>query len=71
MVSLQVFSRLTSFYADDFVLCSKSKEDLKVMVGHFVKVYRRNSLKVNEDRSMVMVLGGEEGLESEFCVDAA
>ena len=30
-------------------------------MGHF-KVYRRRGLKVNADKSKVMVLGGEEGL---------
>ena len=35
---------------DDLVLCGESEEDLNVMVGHFVEVYRR-SLKVNVDKS--------------------
>ena len=49
-------------YADDLVLCGKSEEDLKVMVVCFVEVCRRRGLKVNEDKSKVIVLGGEEGL---------
>ena len=43
------------------VLCGKSEEDLKMIARHFVEVCR--SLKVNGDKSMVMVLGGEEELE--------
>ena len=35
-------------YTNDLVLCSESKEDLKVMVGHLVEMCRR-SLKVNAD----------------------
>ena len=48
-------------YADDLVLCDESEEDLRVMVGRFSEVCRRR-LKVNADRSEVMVLNGEEGL---------
>ena len=40
------------------------------MVGLFAKACRRGGLKVNEGKSMVMVLNGEEGLESEVYVDA-
>ena len=43
-----------------FFMCGKLEEDLKVMVGHFVEVCRKG-LKVNPDKSKVMVLGGEEG----------
>ena len=32
----------------------------RAMVGHFVEVCRRRDLKVNEGKSKVMVLGGEE-----------
>ena len=38
------------------------------MVGCFVEVYRRRGLKVNADKSKVMVLGGEEELECEVCI---
>ena len=55
-------------YADDLVFCRESEEDLKVMVGHFDEVCRR-CLKVNAGKSKVRVLGGEEGLECEVCVD--
>ena len=34
-------------------------------------MYRRKSFKINADKSKVMVLGGEEGLECEICVDGA
>ena len=38
------------------------------MVGRFVEVCRRD-LKVDAGKSKLMVLGGEEGLECEVCVD--
>ena len=47
-------------YANDLVLCGESEEDLKV-VRRFVEVCRRGGLISNE-KSMVMVLGGEERL---------
>ena len=50
-------------YADDLVLCGESKEDLRVMVGRFAEVCRRRELKINADKSKVMVLNGDEGLE--------
>ena len=56
-------------YADDLVLCDESEEDLSAMVGRFAEVCRRRGLKVNAGKSKVMVLGGEEGLECEVCVD--
>ena len=34
-------------YADDFVLCCESEEDLRSMVGRFVEMCRRRGLKVN------------------------
>ena len=33
------------------------------MVGRFAEVYKRRGLKINADKSKVMVLNGEEGLE--------
>ena len=42
-------------YADDLVLCGESEEDLRVMVGRFVEVYRRIGLKINAGKSKVMV----------------
>ena len=56
-------------YADDFVLCGESEEDLRAMVGSFVEVCRRKGLKVNAGNSKVILLGEEEGLECEVCVD--
>ena len=50
-------------YANDSVLYGESEEDMKVMVSHFVKVYRRRGMKVNARKSKVMVLNGEEELE--------
>ena len=58
-------------YANDLVLCGESEEDLKVTVGRFVQVCRRRDLKVNANKSKVMVLSGEEGLECEIRVDEA
>ena len=55
------------YYVDDFVLCCKLEQDLKVMVECFFEV-RRSSLKVNPYKSKAMVLGREEGLECEICV---
>ena len=56
-------------YADDLVLCGVSKEDLRAMVGRFIEVCRRRSVKVNAGKSKVIVLDGEEELECEVCVD--
>ena len=39
-------------YAANLVLCRESEEDLKVMVGHFIEVYRR-SLKLNTDKNKI------------------
>ena len=55
-------------YADDLVLCGELEEDLRAMVGHFVEVCRR-SLKVNADKSKVIVLNEEEGLKCVVCID--
>ena len=38
-------------YADDLVLCGESGEELKVIAGCFVEMWRRRGLKVSEDRS--------------------
>ena len=56
-------------YADDLVLFGKSEENLRVMVEWFAEVCRRRGLKVNAGESKVIVLNGEEGLESEIHVD--
>ena len=36
-------------YADDLALCGESEEDLRAIVGRFVKMCRRKGLKVNAD----------------------
>ena len=46
-----------------------SEEDLRAMMGHFVEVIRRRGLKVNAVKSKVMLLGGEQGLECEVCIN--
>ena len=56
-------------YSDDFRVCGESEEDLRTMVGCFTEVCRRRGLKINAGKSKVMVLGGEERLECEVCVD--
>ena len=54
-----------------FSLCGESEEDLRVMLGWFVEVYRRRVLEVNGGKSKVMVLNREERLECEVYVDGA
>ena len=49
--------------------CVVSRKDLRAMVRRIPEVCRRRSLKVNTSNSKVMVLGGEEGLECEVCID--
>ena len=39
------------------------------MVGHFIEVCKRRNLKVNAEKSKVMMLVREEGLECEIHVD--
>ena len=56
-------------YRDDLGLCCDSEEDLRAMLGRFVEVCRRKGLKFNAGKSKVKVLGGEEGLECEVCVN--
>ena len=56
-------------YADNLVLCGELEEDLRVMVGQFAEVCRRRGLKVNVDKSKVMVLNGEEGIECEVHIN--
>ena len=41
----------------------------KTMVGRFVEVCRRIGLKINVGKSKVTMLGWEEGLECEVCVN--
>ena len=56
-------------HAEVLALCGESKEDLRAMVGHSTVVCSRRGLKVNAGKSKVMVLGREDGLKSEVCVD--
>ena len=55
-------------YASDLVLCGESEEDMRAMVGRIVEVCRRG-LNVNAGKSKVIVLGEENGLECEVCVN--
>ena len=55
-------------YADDLVLCGELEEGLRAMMGCFVEVCRRRGLKVNADKSKIMVLNEEE-LDFEIHVD--
>ena len=55
--------------ANDLVLCSESEEDMRVMVGQFLEVYRKRGLKDNAGKSKEMVMNGEERLECEVCID--
>ena len=56
-------------YAEDLVLCGDSEEDLRTIVGRFIKVYMRRGLKVNVGKSKVILIGREEGLECEVCAN--
>ena len=56
-------------YADDLVSYGESEEELRATVGRFVEVCRRKCLKVNAGKSNVTLLGGEERLECEVCVN--
>ena len=55
-------------YAVDFDLCGEPEEDLRVMVGRFVEVYRRRGIKFSAGKSKVITMNGEEGLECEMGV---
>ena len=50
-------------------LCGESEEDLRAIVGCFIKVCRRRGLKFNAGEIKVLMLGGEERLECEVCVN--
>ena len=41
-------------YADDLVLYGELDEDLKVMVGRFVEVFKRRNLELSADKRQVM-----------------
>ena len=50
-------------------LCGESLDDLRTLAGRFVEVCRSSRLKANVGKSKVMMLGWEEGLECEVCVN--
>ena len=56
-------------YTDDLLLCGELEEELRAMVGWFVEGCRRRELKVNADKSKVILMNGEEGLEFEIHID--
>ena len=46
-------------YADDLVLCGESEESLKKLIEDFGRVCKSRGLKVNVEKSKVMVVSGE------------
>ena len=42
-------------YADDLVLYGESEKDLRAIVGRFIEMCRRRSLKFNAGKSKVML----------------
>lgn len=48
-------------YADDLVLVGENESELKLMIESFDKVCIRRGMRVNADKSKVMVFGGEDG----------
>ena len=57
------------WYTDDAVLFGESEEDLRMVVGRFIEVHKRNGLKVNRDKCKMILLGGEGGLVCEVTID--
>ena len=49
-------------YVDELFLCGET-ETLRVIVGRFVEVFRRRGLKVNADKSKLMVLECESRVD--------
>ena len=56
-------------YADGLVLCGESEENLRAIVECFIEMCMRKGLKFNAGKSKVMMLGGEEGLECDVCIN--
>ena len=56
-------------YADDLALCGEPEGNLGAMMGRFVEECRRRSLQVIADKSKVMMMNEEEGLEYEVFLD--
>ena len=42
------------FYAVDLILCSESKENLRVLVERFFRVCKRRGMQVNVDKSKMI-----------------
>src|SRR5678816_971874 len=55
-------------YADDLVWCGESEESLRGLVERFVSVCKRRGLKVNVDKSKVMVVS-EDSPQCEVMLD--
>ena len=55
-------------YADDLVLCGESEESLRGLVERFGRVCKRWGLKVNVDRSKVMIVS-EDSPRCEVMLD--
>src|SRR5678816_2501081 len=55
-------------YVDDLVLCGESEESLKRLVERFGRVCKRRGLKVNVDKSKVMVVS-EDSSQCEVMLD--
>ena len=55
--------------ADDWVICGEFVDDMRGMVGCFIEMYMRRDLRINADRSKMMVLGREEEFKREIHVD--
>ena len=55
-------------YADDLVLCGESEESLRGLVQRFGRVCKRRGLKVNVDKSKVMVVS-EDSPQCEVMLD--
>ena len=49
--------------ADNLVRSGKSEEDVRAMVRRCAEVCRRRALKINEGKSKMIEMNGEEGLE--------
>src|SRR5678816_4574870 len=55
-------------YEDDLVLCGESEKSLRGLVERFGRVCKRRGLKVNVDKSKVMVVS-EDSLQCEVMLD--
>src|SRR5678816_3342672 len=55
-------------YADDLVLCGESEESLRGLVERFGRVCKRKGLKVNIDKSKVVVVS-EDSPQCEVMLD--